>query len=386
MKEILLVGFGGIGAVYAFVLKSSGKVNLTVVARSNHDPVQKNGMTFRSDKLGEHIKGWRPDRLLSNISDAADRKYDYVFVATKVVPEVMATEKILSPLLCRSYTEQYGQPIYVLLQNGVGVERGLYGAIKAVESELGVDKPEETTLNIPAKIVSTCVYSMGNLVAPDKVEYVEGHSLTIGVFRPGQFTTTHNNPEEDAILEDLKVLLEAGGTSITVVPEIQRRKLEKNMLNLGFATIATLSNHPTYAMLRLPPDPQGIQYQSYRYPGTASCIEEYTLPNIKAIFMETIAVGRALGFPDSEEGIPSHNATRFLELARSSHQNPHGNHLPSMLLDMRSGKPMEVEVIVGEVVRLAKRVGVDVPRTEMIYSILLIIQNQILGKLAETKS
>ncbi|KAG7095753.1 hypothetical protein E1B28_006462 [Marasmius oreades] len=254
-------------------------------------------MTFRSDKFGDHIKGWKPDRLIPTVLDAVDRKYDYVFVATKVVPEVMTTEKILAPLLNKSYTEKWGQPIYVLLQNGMGVEEGIYTATKAVESEVGRGAAHDPrgSLHAPTRIVSACVYYMSNLIAPDIVQYVEDNmGLVVGIFRPGQYTTTHNSPEEAAILDELKDILESGGTSTTIVPEIQRRKLEKNMLNLAFATVATLSNLPVTSIFRPPPEPQGMQYQSYVYP--------------------TIAVGRALGFPDSEEGIPSNNATKFLEL------------------------------------------------------------------------
>ena len=36
-------------------------------------------------------------------------------------------------------------------------------------------------------------------------------------------------------------------------------------------------------------------------------------------------------------------------------------HTPSMMLDVQRGKPFEVEVIIGEVVRMARSVGVDIP-------------------------
>ena len=36
-------------------------------------------------------------------------------------------------------------------------------------------------------------------------------------------------------------------------------------------------------------------------------------------------------------------------------------HIPSMMLDVQKGQPIEVEVIIGEVVRMAKSVGVEIP-------------------------
>ncbi|EEB94483.1 hypothetical protein MPER_06695 [Moniliophthora perniciosa FA553] len=238
-KDVLLVGLGAIGAVYALALKRSGRVNLSVVARSNFDAVQENGLTFRSDQDGDHTKGWKPDRLLRFVSDAADRGYDYVFVATKVIPEILTTEKMLAPILTRSYTEKFGQPVYILLQNGIGVEKGLAAGI----ADISRGSEIRQVFDKRPSIVSACVYCMGNLIQPDMVEYVDGHRTTIGVYRPDDLMTTQNSPEEAAVLNDLKSLLEAGGAGTDVVPEIQRQKLKKNMLNLAFASFATLSKY-----------------------------------------------------------------------------------------------------------------------------------------------
>jgi 2-dehydropantoate 2-reductase len=69
-----------------------------------------------------------------------------------------------------------------------------------------------------------------------------------------------------------------------------------------------------------------------------------------------------------------------------------------MALDAERGQPLEVEVILGEVVRMARDVGIDVPvrinqlyscgshaddsvqRIEIMYGLLLVVQNQILGQ------
>jgi len=79
-------------------------------------------------------------------------------------------------------------------------------------------------------------------------------------------------------------------------------------------------------------------------------------------------------------------------------------HVPSMLLDAERGQPIEVEVISGEVVRMAKERQVDMPvsiattdnvprrstwffltsviqRVEILYSLLLVGQNQVLRKI-----
>ena len=54
-------------------------------------------------------------------------------------------------------------------------------------------------------------------------------------------TTEVNTPEESALLHDFGSILEAGGTTLTIVPEIQRMKFAKNIWNVVFASFATLT-------------------------------------------------------------------------------------------------------------------------------------------------
>ncbi len=72
-------------------------------------------------------------------------------------------------------------------------------------------------------------------------------------------------------------------------------------------------------------------------------------------------LGRAMGFPDTEDGLPSDQPDRIIANTRKLHVQPESDHTPSMALDAQKGFPIEVEVIVGEVVRLAKEYKVDIP-------------------------
>ena len=72
-------------------------------------------------------------------------------------------------------------------------------------------------------------------------------------------------------------------------------------------------------------------------------------------------LGRALGYPDSEDGLPSSLVDSTISVTAELHRDPTQNTLPSMLLDAQNGLPIEVEVIVGEVVRMAKKMNVDIP-------------------------
>jgi 2-dehydropantoate 2-reductase len=65
--------------------------------------------------------------------------------------------------------------------------------------------------------------------------------ITLGMYRFNDFTTEQNSPREAAILEDLGSILEAGGSTITIVPEIQRKKFSKNFWNVAFSSFTTLT-------------------------------------------------------------------------------------------------------------------------------------------------
>ncbi|KAG6865175.1 hypothetical protein C0991_004723 [Blastosporella zonata] len=280
VQDVLLVGFGAVGAMYALILKRSGLARVTIVARSNYDAVIEHGVRFESAKYGV-ITGWRPDRVVRSVQEAADRPYSYVFVTTKAIPERTSTPSILKPLI----SAPYPQPTYVLLQNGLNVETDLYHAIK----ELGKEP----------SIISTALWINTNLLEPNVVEHGIVDRVSIGMYRYNDFTTEANTPAEAAVLEDIGAILTAGGSEVAIVPEVQRKKFSKNFWNVAFSSFSTLT----------------------------------------------------------------------------------GSHKPSMLLDAEKGQAIEVEAILGAVVRLAQERGVAVPRVEMLYALLLVVQNQLLAKL-----
>ena len=51
---------------------------------------------------------------------------------------------------------------------------------------------------------------------------------------------------------------------------------------------------------------------------------------------------------------------------------------PSMLVDLDHGRPMEVEAIVGGVLRRARARGVPTPRMDLIYAGLSVIQSNLI--------
>lgn len=72
--EVLLIGFGAVGAFYAYVLQRGG-ANVTTVCRSNLASVRSRGVDIVSMKLGESPH-WQPTRVAGSPEDTRGIEFD----------------------------------------------------------------------------------------------------------------------------------------------------------------------------------------------------------------------------------------------------------------------------------------------------------------------
>ncbi|KAF7968003.1 hypothetical protein HWV62_32204 [Athelia sp. TMB] len=310
--EVLVIGLGAVGSI-------------------------SKGFHIKSKKYGD-IPGWKPYR---------HRAYSHVVVTTKAVPDVLRTSDLLKALLTAPYVDKYEQPTYILLQNGLNVEEDLYKAVKA----LGKEEP---------KVVGSGVYINANLVDTNVVEHSDFGWLSLGLYREEYTVDTQNSPVEEAVLKTFADLVNEGQGTAKIFPLIQRVKFSKNLWNLTFASFCTLVRQPLPALYRAPPK-DDEKYDVYVSDSTRQYIENFTMPAIKSLMLEYVALASALGFDDPKTGITPPFVDHVLKETAAIHAKADSVHRPSMMLDAENGNPMEVEVIVGEVVRMARDKAVDVP-------------------------
>ena len=84
-----------------------------------------------------------------------------------------------------------------------------------------------------------------------------------------------------------------------------------------------------------------------------------------------------------EAAMPKKLATAD-QILKSTERNALGR--PSMLLDWYKGAPMELEVILGNPVRLARAKGVEMPRLQAMYALLKMAQTRRDEENAEQKN
>jgi len=153
-------------------------------------------------------------------------------------------------------------------------------------------------------------------------------------------------------LDLLCQLFAAGGGTPEPESDIVAQRWKKVIWNAGYSTICTLT-HGSMADILAEPH------------------KDIVNNTIAHVINEVIAVATRIGV----------DRDMLVEAKESILARTKGSAFrPSMLVDLEAGRPIEVEVIIGDVVRTAAEVGVSVPRLELIYAYLRVVQHKLVGQ------
>jgi len=237
-------------------------------------------------------------------------------------------------------------------------------------------------------LITCSLYLMMRQIAKNAVKHTDLDSLSIGMYRPTPNITT-NTPREQEILESFASILRPGGTEVTIVPEIQRVKFIKNVWNSVMGPILVLTGRGARDIFVAPENVDESQIPHTRtdtrssdtatadIPAAFPMLKEYTIPLIYEAFQEVAAIGvkAFLAAPeDGVEGITPEIADSVMRKVVNLALKSDKDEKLSILIDAEMGRPMEVEVIVGEMVRMGRKLGVPMPRLETMYAMMCILQ------------
>jgi len=152
-------------------------------------------------------------------------------------------------------------------------------------------------------------------------------------------------------------LLKNGGGAVEQVPNIDAARWKKIIWNAGFSTFATLGN----ATL---PD---ICHEPAR---------SYTMPVVRRFMEEVVGVARAIGLDESD--LPTSSIDEAIDLTLGEYGTAGPAYRASMLVDFLAGRPMEIEVIVGGVLRYAASKQVATPGLSTAYALLKMHQTRFI--------
>jgi 2-dehydropantoate 2-reductase len=306
MPKVLVFGTGGVGCIYAWICDKGG-ADVTTVCRTNYTAVKENGITVRSKIFG--TVSFRPNTVKSVAEAAPHGPFDYILIGSKAFPGTSA--------LVAAAVEP-GTAI-VLAQNGIGIEQ-----------EYAAAYPNNT-------IISGVVYLPTTQVQPGIVEMGPLEFFQIGTYP----STAPAAAQKQAA--DFAAIYTAAGATCKVFPDIQLQRWIKLSVNAAWNPMTALTLCDDANLLR-------------SSPGAATMIAK--------VMREVGLVAAAAGYPTaiSEEEIQS-------QMQRSKERLNTGGKEPSMLTDVRFGRPIEIEAIIGNVVRIAESLEMQTPYLEMLYTL-----------------
>ena len=311
---ILIFGVGSIGAVYLYELLTAGCL-VTAVCRSNYSQVKEHGFTLNSVRHG-NVK-YRPTAVVRDVSECQSQTFDYVLVCSKSFPgSKPSLAEILRPVL-----EGKPEAAIILAQNGIGTE-----------DEFAAAYPDHT-------VVSGVVYLPATQTAPGIINYPE----MLNLFELGTYPADASSSAKAKVVR-FADLIRRGGGAAEVHDDVQVARWNKLVMNASWNPVCALS---------LCSDGEWLQSSDSAYDLSWK------------VMLEVIAIANALRIPSITEDL----ARRKLQILvdRSNAGTEREN---SMLQDVKQGRPFEVEAILGNIVRIARKAGVDVPRLETLYALL----------------
>lgn len=304
----LIFGAGGVGCVYGYIMHKGG-ARVTAVCRTNYIAVKERGILIHSQIFG--TCRYHPTAVQTAAEAAQHGPFDYIIVASKAFRE--------TPALIRDAVTP-GHTTVVLAQNGIGIE-------------------EEYARLYPSNpIVSGVVYLPVTQTEPGVVAMAALERFEIGTY------PANASAKAKQAVQRLSEIWTAGGATAPVLDDVQPLRWLKVAINAAWnpTTALTLCDDANY--LR------------------SSSTSEKT---VVRIMQEVGLVATAAGYPDA---ITDETIAKDLERPRARLET--GGKEPSMLTDVRENRPIEVEAILGNILRIGKKHGVtELPYLELLYTL-----------------
>jgi 2-dehydropantoate 2-reductase len=334
--KLCVVGAGGIGATIAARLAAGGH-EVCVVARGAHlAAIQAGGLRFVDHAAAPDADGRSPVvqsgvyRLAAAAEGSAFGPQDAVFLAVKAhqINAVLPSMRALVGPATAIIPAINGLPWWYF--------QGMNGRLAGLHLR-ALDPDGTLAAALPvASIIGCVVHLAGELRGPGEVHCTAGRRLILGPADRSACGPVAAPPQRTS-LDALAQALRAAGFTVECSADIRRDIWVKLIGNLSFNPIAALTG---YRMDQL-------------------CADEAVLDVIRAILREGAAVAGAL---DIAIGM---SPDQRIAIARQL-----GSARISMLQDLEAGRSLEIAPIVGAVLELATRLGIDVPTTRTVHALI----------------
>ena len=257
---------------------------------------------------------WLPSYL------TAIRRWDYIVVSTKALPDVSDDSTILEGLVS-------DKTAIVLIQNGLGVE-------------------EPYAKRFPQAAICSAV-TIATCAQPEhgQIKHNRWTRINSGPYLP-HLDTGNVTEQNDAFI----ALLKEGG-----IKDAEAYSHAKLQLVRWHKIAINASMNPTSVLTQC-------------LPNNVMSLDPELQRHLKGVMLEILETApKILGEP-----MPKEFATPD-QIIRSTQKNTSGSK-PSMAIDWEAGKKMEIEVILGNPLRIARDRGFEMPRLQSLYAMVRMAQ------------
>ena len=319
--KIVIAGAGAIGGYIGAKLARQG-ADVTLFARGAHlKAMQERGLRVEGSEDSFEVHP-RVTGSLESIGPA-----DVVFLGVKAhsLPDLAPR---LGPLLGPDtvvVSTQNGIPWWYF-QNHGGELEGL--SLERVDPGRVIATAIE-----PRRVIGSIAYFSTEIAEPGVIRHNEGNRISFG---------EPDGTKSERIQRITQALIPAGLRS-PITTKIRQEIWVKLLGNVAFNPISALTG--------------------------ATLVEMATHPEVsrlvRDLMRETEAVAGKLGIE-----LPISIDQRIAGAAKV------GAHKTSMLQDVEAGRPMELEAVVGAVIELGERLGIDMPATKAVYSCAALLNDK----------
>ncbi|CZS93329.1 related to 2-dehydropantoate 2-reductase family protein [Rhynchosporium agropyri] len=334
--NICLVGSGGVGTIAALTLEKSGRAKVTVVVRGSYGVVSEKGFDIESVDHGD-LKGWKPSRIASSIEEAAfaprshhslhiptgaatpmespRERYDFLVLCSKQLPDKYSLAAMVSPLITPGYTT------IVLMQNGLFIHVPF-------------------TTQFPQNVIISAVSMIGVFTeGSNKIKQIGSDLLQIGAHYHSGVTDSVSSQRTQTFFD---MYSSGGAKSCVLAPDMMQTRYAQLLWNAPYNCLCAL---------------MGMTVGEIQRSGAREKL-------VEPMMREILAIAKADGIVLTEN-LMHEMLYRNSETSRWR---------PSMMLDREQGRPMEVEVNLGDVIRKGKELGVEAKVMESVYDLLCLVR------------
>lgn len=336
MTNVIVIGAGGVGTVAALSLKTNGKANVSLVVRSDYPTVVNDGYSIDSIDYGK-LSNWTPDHMFKDLNHAferfPDKFYDYVLITTKNIPDGPKHSRlaeIVRPILERqSEMSKDKRTNILLIQNGIDIEKQLW-------EQYDTQKYNYTVLS-GIEIVGS------HKVGPGIIHQMAHEKLTVGPFDMNDAVAI------EAAKNFVPLYLNEGKNECVYDGNTRLGRWKKLLYNAVFNTTTALLQIDTSRSIDFGKDGK-------------STLNEIYIPAMYELQKLAKADGVEIQQSDMDFMLSITHTVLFR---------------PSMCVDVDKNQLTELEVILGNPVKLAEKYNVQIPVLRMLYYLLVVLQNKI---------